>query len=194
MLSTEKANEVIRFVARREAEKFLGRPHGFIKKREENGMNVKFEKRGNLEEDESRLQVIPYVLVRLPKGILMYVRSGSESRLLKKLSLGFGGHSSEEDVSVRQTARREIVEEINLHVEEANMKFLGYIFSDADAVSRVHLGYVYVVDVDKDAKEIKYSDEIERVCLYNGSYECEGALENWSKILIESGIVKELLR
>ncbi len=198
MLSEEKANEVIRFVFRKDAENVLGKPVGFVRKGEENDMKVEFEKRGELEEDETRLQVIPYVLIKLEEdgkpGVLMYIRSGSESRLLRKLSLGFGGHSSVEDATVRQTACREIKEEIGLDVNEEEMEFLGYIFSNADAVSRVHLGYVYVVNANKGIKDIEHSEEIEKICFYDGRQGCDGTLENWSQILIKSGIVKELLR
>jgi predicted NUDIX family phosphoesterase len=207
VLSEEKYNEVVRFVLREEAEKKLGKPTGFI---EANGtdnnenleIEIHFAKRGELEEDESKLQIIPYVVFRVwdgdkLNGILMYVRKGSESRLLNKLSIGFGGHSGTDDGNIRETACREVEEEIGYSVEPKDLNFVGYIFSNNDAVSRVHIGYVYLSDMKKDSFEVlNISDEIKELCLYmpNGQV-CEGKVENWSSIILNNeSLMRKIMR
>ncbi len=204
MLSREKYDEVIRFVFRKEAEEKLGKPAGFVKAENDTGVKMKvyFEKRGKLEEDETKLQVIPYVVLKVydgktPKGILMYTRKGSETRLLNKASVGFGGHSNEGDEDVRETACREIKEEINLSLEPSELNFVGYIFSDKDAVSRVHIGYVYTAEINVETFEnLNLSDEIKEVCLYTFDGKgCDGILENWSSIILgNKKLIEEFVR
>ncbi len=207
MLSKEKYDEVIRFVLRKELEEVVGKPAGFIK--EEKSENLKidthFAKRGELEEDESKLQVIPYVVFEVYddsafKGILTYVRKGSEDRLLNKLSVGFGGHSNIQDENIQETACREIKEEIGHAIKPSELRFAGYIFSDNDAVSRVHVGYVYIARMSmKTFENLEISDEIKKICLYTPKtekpQECEGIFENWSSIILnDESFINELMR
>ena len=207
MLSEEKYNEVIRFVVRKELEEVIGEPHGFIKGEKDGNLRIEihFAKRGELEEDESKLQVIPYVVFEVFdnntfKGILTYVRKGSEDRLLNKLSVGFGGHSNIEDKNIQETACREIKEEIGHPIKPSELRFAGYIFSNNDAVSRVHVGYVYTARMSmKTFKNLEISDEIKEVCLYKPKTEkpqkCEGVFENWSSIILnDDGFINELMR
>ncbi|WP_456398912.1 NUDIX domain-containing protein [Mesoaciditoga sp.] len=207
MLSKEKYDEVIRFVLRKELEEVIGKPTGFIKRGKDENLKIDthFAKRGELEEDESKLQVIPYVVFEVSdddifKGILTYVRKGSEDRLLNKLSVGFGGHSNMQDKNIQETACREIKEEIGYPIKSSELRFAGYIFSDNDAVSRVHVGYVYIARMSmKSFENLEISDEIKKICLYKPKtgklQECDGIFENWSSIILnDDGFINELMR
>ena len=62
---------------------------------------VKFMRRGDIEEDESWLQIIPYMYIydQERDKVFVYSRSvkGGEARLHGKASIGIGGHINEKD-------------------------------------------------------------------------------------------------
>lgn len=193
-MNTKKANEVIRYVDREDVEKRI-HSYGYVKGNELNGIEIHFDKRGNLEEDESKLQVIPYVVLEYGNRILVYKRSGTEERLLGQLSIGFGGHSNKEDKTVLDTAIREIEEELSMKLNSNTLKNAGYIFSNSTPVSKVHIGYVYKYTLSyKELSALKVSDEIELAFLMdkneivknNISKWSRLELENWSQLYIES--------
>ncbi|HOX24754.1 MAG TPA: NUDIX domain-containing protein [Candidatus Krumholzibacteria bacterium] len=107
-------------------------------------------------------QIIPYlVLVRgdgRERRVLAYQRQvkHSERRLGGLWSVGFGGHiepidRADREVAIRglveAAARRELAEETGLDPAQAVLEPAGYINSDREDVSSVHLGVVYRVDV-----------------------------------------------
>jgi predicted NUDIX family phosphoesterase len=140
--------------------------------------NITFEERNEeLENNTSKLQLIPYCLVRtVDKGkILYYIRSSEtqEKRLNNKLSIGIGGHVSKDDIDKKEIdnviyegIRREIKEEIGQHAID-NSKFLynvkeldnysmivkhcrGLIYDPSNTVGKVHLGLLFNVFVDTE--------------------------------------------
>lgn len=143
------------------------KPIGFVPSTYQMLFLKKFERRGNLEHDESKLQIIPYVVLTIKDhmgntNVVLYRRKGHEERLVGKFSAGWGGHINNEDESIIDGALRELKEELDIDVNRDNLKFAGYLYSDVDAVSRVHLGMVYTMNITMiDYGILKPSDEID---------------------------------
>lgn len=120
--------------------------------------------RPQLETDETFLQIIPYVLVKRGDEYLAYVRTatGGENRLHGKASIGVGGHIDAEDfvwgtdgaIDVEQTARRgaqrELKEELGILSMRHDFQWLGFLRWDATPVDRVHLGLVFLLDLERE--------------------------------------------
>lgn len=127
-------------------------------------------KRGMLEEDERFRQIIPYVIVRQNGRILTYVRgaTGGEARLHGKLSIGVGGHIDWHDVkytetglihlasAVAESSAREVDEEVSIINQTGGygykglarmIDWRGLLIDNSDAVGRVHVGVVGVIDL-----------------------------------------------
>lgn len=113
--------------------------------------------RAAAEVDESWRQIIPYVVVVCPNGVLSYRRasSGSEARLHGVRSIGIGGHVNPSDLedglgalraapieTLARAAVRETREETS-GVDDTPLTWIGFIREDATAVARVHFGVVY---------------------------------------------------
>ncbi len=107
-----------------------------------------------MEQDPTFKQLIPYCIFRCNGEIFSYRRGQGqgETRLLKKRSVGIGGHISSIDQHApsvyREAMRREIEEEVFL---ETNFRetCIGLINDDLTEVGRVHLGIVHLIDIDE---------------------------------------------
>jgi predicted NUDIX family phosphoesterase len=134
-------------------------------------LGAHLEEREECETDESLLQIIPYITLRDPETdrIFVYTRGkqNGDARLTGKCSIGLGGHVELEPNTtfdfldiVAMEAARELIEETNLTEEdhlEIVTEIIGEIlahadyrllYTDIDAVSRVHLGvaFEYLID------------------------------------------------
>ena len=130
-----------------------------------NRLPFDFVLRASAETDESKKQLIPYVLLRNAEGkILSYRRCGSEKRLSQMVSVGIGGHVNDGDLksSLYETlvsgVCREIKEEIGIDVEPAQLKLLGLINEEQTEVGHVHTGVVFMLLVKGD--ELDFDSEI----------------------------------
>ncbi len=185
MVNKQKAKEIIRYIDREDAEKLIS-ADGYIIGNALDNVEMHFGKRGELEEDESKLQVIPYVVLKYGNRILAYKRAGSEERLVGQLSIGFGGHSNENDATVLDTAVREIEEELSMKLQPERLKHIGYIFSNATPVSRVHIGYLYIYYLMyKEIMQLKISNEIELAFLMDDSEVTSGDISKWTNLQLE---------
>jgi predicted NUDIX family phosphoesterase len=90
-----------------------------------------FRPRGDVEDDPSLKQIIPYVVLRSQDRVFCYTRGGSqgETRLHRLRSLGVGGHVDEADADGR-------------------CGFAGLITDDSTPVGAVHLGVVHVYELE----------------------------------------------
>jgi len=85
-------------------------------------------------------------------------KSGGESRLHAKLSIGVGGHVNPIDMGDGRTGpaaynaavTREIEEELNLP-EEHEHRIIALLNDESSAVGQVHLGIVHLVDLKSEA-------------------------------------------
>ncbi len=150
-----------------------------------------------LESDEMFRQIIPYIVLRNGRRLLVYRRStaGAEKRLHGLLSIGLGGHIDLSDIVVssgeldlwptlRAAADRELREELG-KVSVQSHTWIGVLTEDATSVGRVHLGVVGVCVIDDDV--VEPADEA--VCDVRwaevGTLEyASDAMESWSAMLL----------
>lgn len=119
-----------------------------------------FMDRAAAEEDPSHKQLIPYCIFRCGDRILHYTRgkSGGESRLHAKISVGVGGHINPVDAEEGRTGpdayhaavAREMVEELDLP-ERYSQRIVALINDESNPVGQVHLGIVHEVNLESDA-------------------------------------------
>lgn len=112
------------------------------------------------EDDPGHKQLIPYCVFRCGDRILHYTRgkSGGESRLHAKISVGVGGHVNPVDMQGGKTGAdtyhaavtREIEEELELPAKHEH-RIIALLNDDSNPVGQVHLGIVHLVELDSDA-------------------------------------------
>jgi predicted NUDIX family phosphoesterase/dephospho-CoA kinase len=126
--------------------------------------------RQQAEQDDTKKQLLTYVLIRRGDSVLGFKRgmfSWTERMLLGARCIGFGGHITKADandlfdyqfVGIRRNAAREISEELRLPKTDAerlmnldNIAIHGVLNDDSSAVGRRHLAIIcsYTVSNDK---------------------------------------------
>jgi predicted NUDIX family phosphoesterase len=126
------------------------------------GRHIDYRPRGEMEDDPSFKQLIPYALFRWVDAdgtvhLFDYLRGSGqgERRLHAKRSVGVGGHISSIDAAAGASShaylegmRRELDEEVivDTHYSE---RIAGLINDDDTPVGQVHLGVVHLCDVDQ---------------------------------------------
>jgi predicted NUDIX family phosphoesterase len=107
-------------------------------------------RRGDVENDPSFKQLIPYVILASGEWIFQYRRGagGGEARLRSQRSIGIGGHISEEDCQAganpyRVGLSRELAEEVEIASPRVE-RDLGFIYDPSTVVGQVHLGVVHL--------------------------------------------------
>ena len=124
-----------------------------------------FMPRGEVEEDPSYQQIIPYVVFRHDDRYLLTrrLKASSEKRQRHVYSLGVGGHINPEDVvnsdPVSDGMRREWHEE-DVYAGAFEARLLGLIHEESAPVGRVHLGVVFLIDGDTPAIAIRETDKL----------------------------------
>ena len=138
------------------------------------GDHITYRPRGQMEEDPSYKQLIPYALFRWTADdgtvhLFEYQRGTGqgERRLHAKRSVGVGGHISAIDAAAgdndhvyREGMRRELDEEVLIDTPYAE-KIVGLINDDETPVGQVHLGVVHLCDVKKPAIRPREADILE---------------------------------
>lgn len=154
-----------------------------------------FMERAAAEEDPSHKQLIPYCIFRCGDRILHYTRgkSGGESRLHAKISVGVGGHVNPIDTGDGRTGpdayhaavTREIEEELDLPEEHAH-RIIALLNDDSNPVGQVHLGIVHLVELKSEAvasREDALTD-LGFSSLEDLNGDLFGRLETWSQFCI----------
>jgi len=122
-------------------------------------------RRGDCEHDPSFKQLIPYLIVRTRAGgveqFFTYRRKGdaknNEGRLLAKRSAGIGGHIDRDKDGAEPAqayfagVARELAEECGVNLAGSAHTIIGCVNDEGTDVGKVHLGFVYVVDVTDPA-------------------------------------------
>jgi len=153
-----------------------------------------FMDRAAAEDDPTHKQLIPYCVFRCGDRILHYTRgkSGGESRLHAKLSVGVGGHINPVDTGGGRTGpdayhaavARELDEELVIAVPPATTRrIIALLNDDSDPVGQVHLGLVHLIDLTDDA--IHAREDALAELSFSSLGELNGALfdrlETWSQ-------------
>lgn len=162
--------------------------------------NYKSMRRGDAEEDFNFKQPIPYALMRRGDSLFVYERlsGGGEKRLHGKLSLGLGGHmnplSEDMDEPFNEVLdinlQRELEEEVEIIADSSETKIVGFINDETNAVGRVHIGVLAVIDLPdlsevtvRETEQLRGSwmtiEELKKEDIYS-------RLENWSQIAVDS--------
>jgi predicted NUDIX family phosphoesterase len=123
------------------------------------GKFISYRPRGEMEEDPSFKQLIPYVVFEHTDAagevsVFQYTRGKGqgEARLRSKMSVGIGGHISTLDhrddytETYEEGMRRELDEEVIIETEYVQT-VAGMINDDETEVGKVHLGVVHVFRV-----------------------------------------------
>ena len=164
--------------------------------------HVSFRPRDEVEDDPSFKQLIPYVIFRHrhesgAETVFQYTRGTGqgEGRLHRKKSVGIGGHISASDVSdttastgrvFEEGMRRELEEEVEIDTPYRS-SCVGMINDDQTPVGSVHLGMVYLFDVERPAVKPRESEIIE--CGFRPVGEILADLdgfETWSQICMKA--------
>jgi predicted NUDIX family phosphoesterase len=138
------------------------------------GDHVEYRARGEMEEDPSFKQLIPYVLFRWTDRdgtvhLFEYQRGSGqgERRLHAKRSVGVGGHISSIDAEIghsqhvyREGMRRELEEEVVIDTPYTET-VVGLINDDETPVGRVHLGMVHLCDLEQPKVRPREADILE---------------------------------
>lgn len=114
--------------------------------------------RSSVENDSRYKQIIPYLIVREEEGrtLASYRRMGSETRLHDLISCGIGGHIGKHDGEgvfedpgkiISRGFARELKEEFIVLPPIKSMTFLGVINEEKTPVGCVHLGLVFLVEL-----------------------------------------------
>lgn len=154
-----------------------------------------FMDRALAEEDPSHKQIIPYCVFRCGGRILHYTRgkSGGESRLHAKISVGVGGHVNPVDMDGGKTGpaayhaavTREIEEELNLPASHPH-RIIALLNDESNPVGQVHLGIVHVIDLPSE--EVSSREDALANLDFSSLGELNGPLyerlETWSQFCI----------
>ena len=157
--------------------------------------NHYFMERAAAEDDPSHKQLIPYCIFRSGDRILHYTRgkSGGESRLHAKISVGVGGHVNPIDMGDGRTGpdayhaavTREIEEELDLPEEHAH-RIIALLNDESNLVGQVHLGIVHLVELKSEtvaSREDALTD-LGFSSLEDLNGDSFGRLETWSQFCI----------
>ena len=154
--------------------------------------------RSHLEQMETFLQIIPYVITVRDGKILSYQRtkSGGESRLHDNFSIGFGGHIDIGDVvpveggasinleaTINNAVNRELSEELSIANEIPDLIPYGLLLDESNEVGRVHIGIVMIANVT--GMVTSKEDQIDLQGFKTPEELSELNLENWSRIIVD---------
>jgi predicted NUDIX family phosphoesterase len=147
----------------------------------------RYEPRAEMELDPSFKQVIPYLVLRDgPQYFLMQrTAAGGDARLHGAYSIGVGGHLNPGDGGLLGGLRREWAEELSADfVPEFHLVAL--LNDDTTPVGAVHLGAVYVADVEGRPVAIRETEKLTGgFASRAGVAEVAERLESWSRLTFE---------
>lgn len=159
--------------------------------------NLEFKRRGDVENDNSFQQIIPYILFSFENKFFAYkyIKNAGETRLINNnYQLGVGGHINKEDIKegkdvLEEGMMREWEEEVDFKGNLISKNLVGIINDDSNPVEEVHLGLVFHFVGDNSNIQIKEIDKME------GKLFLKEELEKinhspWMKIVFENYLKK----
>lgn len=152
--------------------------------------------RGDVEEDESFLQVIPYVVVHEGSVVLGARRlgGGNERRLHDSYLAGFGGHvkwsdNADPETLVHRAVRHELHEELGQGMNLQVPRFTHLLFDDTNPVGRVHVGLLTTVPLMKLGGYVESAepDKLELFLINDAFFDDhKDKLEGWAKLALRT--------
>lgn len=190
-------SEQILVIERRHLERYISGKNGLIQGVGEALVDIisenhEFKPRPEMELDATYKQIIPYVAVCRGGDILTLRRlnKGGEARLHGLISIGVGGHINPVDEAeggsvLMSGLRREVAEELYIE-RELSLTPLGVINDDGNEVGRVHLGFLFRMEVEGEVL-VRETEKLagEWVSLANIST-LAPEMETWSQIALEA--------
>ncbi len=129
--------------------------------------NYEFKRRGDMENDPSFQQIIPYMVFNFQDKyfIYKYLPKAREQRLVDSYQLGVGGHINKEDINgdadvLEAGMMREWSEEVDFKGNLLEKKLIGILNNDTRTVEAVHIGLVYNFSGDSSEISIKETDKM----------------------------------
>lgn len=155
-----------------------------------------FKRRGDVEEDPSLKQIIPYLVVRSDSRIMLFqrARTGGEERLHGLFSIGVGGHVAKSDApgaaeAIAEGLRRELEEELSVG-GAWSARLIGALNDDENKVGQVHFGLVHVVEVPSGDVTIRETDRLTgRLASLDEVRAAYPHMETWSQLVVDAGIL-----
>jgi len=155
-----------------------------------------FRRRGDVEQDPSLKQIIPYLVVRSGDRYMLFQRTHAirEERLRGLYSIGVGGHIARDDVNgaadvVASGLRRELEEELTVG-GDWTARLVGVLNDDDTAVGQVHFGLVHLVDVPSGEVSIQETDRlIGQLAPLDDVRAVYAQMETWSQLILDAGII-----
>ncbi len=144
--------------------------------------------RPRAEDDPSLKQLIPYVVIRDGELTFLMERTtaGGDARLHAKASIGVGGHLNPVDLGadpIEAGLRREWSEEL-IAPWEPDVRLVGFLNDDSNAVGAVHLGIVFTVQAAGRPVAIRETAKLTgRFVTMNGLRGAWDRLETWSRLV-----------
>ena len=150
-----------------------------------------FVPRAGVEDDPGLKQIIPYVVLRHRDRIFLVkrTRGGSEERLREKFSIGIGGHINPEDTGdaadpVEAGMRRELEEEVYVPAGW-QVRPVGALNDDQEAVGSVHFGLVYVADLPSAEVRVRETGKLAGAfATLEEIHDVYARLETWSQFIV----------
>ena len=143
--------------------------------------------RGKVEEDPSKKQIIPYLVLRDGERIFLMkrTRAGGDERLHDRYTIGIGGHVNKGDADVLGGLRREWREEIEADFVP-EFEPVGLLNDDSNPVGAVHLGLVYAADAGGRAVAIRETHKLSgEFVAMSAVAAVQDKLETWSALLFD---------
>lgn len=121
----------------------------------------RYEPRDAMEIDPAFKQIIPYLVLRDGQRYFLMQRTaaGGDARLHGRYSIGVGGHLNPGDGDLLGGLRREWDEELVADFVP-DFRLVALLNDDTTPVGAVHLGAVYVADVDGRSVAIRETDKL----------------------------------
>jgi predicted NUDIX family phosphoesterase len=147
-----------------------------------------YAERSIAEEDPTRKQLIPYVVVRDGDFVFLMQRTdaGGDARLHGKASIGVGGHLNPVDQGedpMLAGMRREWAEEL-VTDWEPEFELVGLLNDDSNPVGAVHLGVVFSVQAAGRKVTVREDDKLTGAfASADGVAAAWDRLETWSQLV-----------
>jgi len=152
--------------------------------------DASFLPRGEIEEDETFKQIIPYLVFCFEDKIFLMRRhkNHSDARIADCYTIGIGGHIREEEFSgndIFSWARREFEEEVSYRGDFEILP-LGLLNDESNSIGRVHTGLVLKIVGLSPLIKVKDEHKSGRLLDFVSCQTYYDQMENWSKIVFES--------